>query len=157
SFGRPRGSASTVLRSCAKRASPMARPEPHSGWAATPPLPKHLGPNPAPRRSVAHPRERNNVSTEWKVGQELPAQHIEITPSLIVAGALASRDFNRMHHDSAMAEKAGSADIFMNILTTNGLVSAFITKWAGSQVRIQSIKIKLGAPNMSGDTLVFNG
>jgi hypothetical protein len=91
------------------------------------------------------------------VGAELPELVIEVTPRLIVAGALASRDFQDVHHDYAGAQAAGSPDIFMNILTTNGLVGRYITDWAGPAARLTSINIRLGAPNRPGATMHLTG
>ncbi len=50
---------------------------------------------------------------------------------MIVAGALASHDFTAVHHDKAAAQAQGMQDVFMNILTTNGLVGRYVTDWAG--------------------------
>jgi hypothetical protein len=91
------------------------------------------------------------------VGAELPELVIEITPRLIVAGALASRDFQDVHHDYAGAQAAGSPDIFLNILTTNGLVGRYVTDWAGPAARLTSINIRLGAPNRPGATMHLTG
>jgi acyl dehydratase len=90
-------------------------------------------------------------------GQQLPPLRIDVTTRLIVAGALASRDFQDVHHDVAGAHAAGSPDIFMNILTTNGLVGRYVTDWAGPAARLESINIRLGAPSRPGSTLEFSG
>ena len=65
---------------------------------------------------------------------------------MIVAGAIASRDFMPVHHDPAFAKAQGAPDIFMNILTTNGYVARYVTDWAGPEAMLTSIKIRLGAP-----------
>lgn len=91
------------------------------------------------------------------VGDALPELSIPITPRLIVGAALASRDYQNVHHDVAGAKALGSPDIFMNILTTNGLVGRYVTDWAGSGARLKKVAIKLGAPNYPGDTMVFRG
>ena len=91
------------------------------------------------------------------VGDKLPELSIPITAKLIVGGAIASRDYQNVHHDKDGAQALGSPDIFMNILTTNGLVGRYVTDWAGSQARLQNVKIRLGAPNYPGDTMVFSG
>lgn len=91
------------------------------------------------------------------VGTELPPLSIPITTTLVVAGALASRDFTPVHHDRAAAQAAGMQDVFMNILTTNGLVGRFVTDWAGPRARIQRLAVKLGAPNLPGDTMKLTG
>jgi acyl dehydratase len=82
---------------------------------------------------------------------------IPVTARLVVAGAIASRDFQDVHHDFAGAQAAGSPDIFMNILTTNGLVGRYVTDWAGPAARLTAIDIRLGAPNRPGATLEFTG
>lgn len=94
---------------------------------------------------------------EVAVGDALPVLPIELTSSLIVAGAVASQDYTPVHHDKKAAEAAGMQDIFMNILTTNGLVSRFVTDWAGIDARITNVSIKLGTPNMPGDTMTLTG
>ena len=92
-----------------------------------------------------------------KVGQELPTLDIPLTTSLIVSTALASRDFTPVHHDKAAAQRSGVDDIFMNILTTNGLVGRFVTDWAGPDARITNVAIRLGTPNLPGDTMKLRG
>jgi acyl dehydratase len=94
---------------------------------------------------------------EVSVGDALPALPIELTSSLIVAGAVASQDYTPVHHDKKAAQAAGMQDVFMNILTTNGLVSRFVTDWAGIDARITNVSIKLGTPNMPGDTMTLSG
>ena len=91
------------------------------------------------------------------LGDELPTVEIPITAALIVGGALASRDYTPVHHDASAAKATGAQDIFMNILTTNGLVGRFVTDWAGPDAVIKEIGIKLGAPNHPGDTMKLVG
>ena len=92
-----------------------------------------------------------------KVGDQLPPVSIDITPKLIVGAAIASRDYQDVHHDKAAAQALGSPDIFMNILTTNGLVGRYVTDWAGSTARLKKVAIRLGAPNFPGDCMTFTG
>jgi len=92
-----------------------------------------------------------------KVGDALPELPIPITVTLVVGGALASRDFTPVHHDKAAAQAQGMADVFMNILTTNGLVGRYVTDWAGPDAVVKNVAIKLGAPNLPGDTMKMVG
>ena len=92
-----------------------------------------------------------------QVGDQLPALSIDITAKLIVGAAIASRDYQDVHHDKAAAQALGSPDIFMNILTTNGLVGRYVTDWAGSKARLKKVDIRLGAPNFPGDCMTFSG
>ena len=92
-----------------------------------------------------------------QVGDRLPELAIDLSASLIVGGALASRDFTPVHHDRAAAQAQGMSDVFMNILTTNGLVGRFVSDWAGIDARIQGIAIQLGTPNLPGDRMTLSG
>ncbi|WP_338780887.1 MaoC family dehydratase [Streptomyces sp. DG1A-41] len=90
-------------------------------------------------------------------GDRLPPLEIPITRTLIVAGAIASRDYQDVHHDPEPARRKGSPDIFMNILTTNGLVGRYITDHFGPRAELRRVAIRLGAPNHPGDTMVLTG
>jgi hypothetical protein len=94
---------------------------------------------------------------EVQVGDELPSLEIPLTRTLIVATAIASRDYQDVHHDPTLAVERGSPDIFMNILSTNGFVGRFITDWAGPDATIKKVAIRLGAPNYPGDTMTMTG
>ncbi|MCT7354997.1 MaoC family dehydratase [Streptomyces sp. 15-116A] len=91
------------------------------------------------------------------VGERLPPLEIPVTRTLIVAGAIASRDFQDVHHDPEAARRKGSPDIFMNILTTNGLVGRYITDHFGPAAMLRRVAIRLGAPNHPGDTMLLTG
>lgn len=91
------------------------------------------------------------------VGDRLPETTIAITPSLIVSGALATRDFEKVHHDKAFAQSTGMPDVFMNILTSQGLMESFITNWSGPETRLKKLSVRLGAPNVPGATMVITG
>ncbi|MFF9346496.1 MaoC family dehydratase [Streptomyces sp. NPDC014734] len=91
------------------------------------------------------------------LGEELEPLEIEVTRTLIVAGAIASRDYQDVHHDAELAREKGSPDIFMNILTTNGLVGRYVTDRLGPSAVLRRVAIRLGAPNYPGDTMVLTG
>ncbi|MFC8363611.1 MaoC family dehydratase [Streptomyces griseorubiginosus] len=92
-----------------------------------------------------------------KTGDELPPLEIPITRTLIVAGAIASRDYQDVHHDPEAARAKGSPDVFMNILTTNGLVGRYLTDHFGPHAVLRKVAIRLGVPNYPGDTMVLTG
>ncbi|MEV7613216.1 MaoC family dehydratase [Streptomyces sp. NPDC089799] len=91
------------------------------------------------------------------VGDSLPPLEIPVTRTLIVAGAIASRDYQDVHHDAELARQKGSPDVFMNILTTNGLVGRYVTDHLGPHAVLRRMAIRLGAPNHPGDTMVLRG
>ncbi|MFI0270806.1 MaoC family dehydratase [Streptomyces luteogriseus] len=92
-----------------------------------------------------------------RAGDRLPPLEIPVTRTLIVAGAIASRDYQDVHHDPDLARQKGSPDVFMNILTTNGLVGRYITDHFGPRAQLRRVAIRLGAPNHPGDTMVLTG
>jgi 3-oxo-4,17-pregnadiene-20-carboxyl-CoA hydratase beta subunit len=94
---------------------------------------------------------------ELSEGDELPALDVPVTTTAIVAGAIASRDYQDVHHDAELARQRGSKDVFMNILTTNGYVGRFVTDWAGPDAVLKKVAIRLGAPNYPGDTMRMTG
>jgi hypothetical protein len=94
---------------------------------------------------------------EVAVGVTLPTLEIPLARSVIVATAIASRDYQDVHHDPGLAVDRGSKDIFMNILSTNGFVGRYVTDWTGPGAIIESVAIRLGAPNYPHDTMVFTG
>jgi hypothetical protein len=97
------------------------------------------------------------MSPAVDVGTELPPLTIEATPTVVVSTAIATRDFQDVHHDRDSAVARGSKDIFLNILTDTGLVQRFVTDWAGPEALVRSVKIRLGVPCYAYDTLTFSG
>ena len=91
------------------------------------------------------------------VGDQLAPLDVPLTHTLIVATAIASRDYQEVHHDVDLARERGSKDIIMNILTTNGFIGRFVTDWAGPDATIRSVKVRLGVPNYPGDTMALTG
>jgi acyl dehydratase len=91
------------------------------------------------------------------VGDELPELVVPLTATLITATAIATRDYQDVHHDRELAQAKGSPDIFMNILTSNGLVGRLVTDWAGPETELRKVAIRLGAPNYPGDTMTLTG
>ena len=69
-----------------------------------------------------------------EVGQTIPEWSLPLTPTTIVSTAIATRDWQDVHHDRDIAQAAGSKDIFMNILTSNGLVEKYVVDWLGAHL-----------------------
>ena len=100
---------------------------------------------------------KTRTLAEVEVGDVLPELAIEMTSTLIIAGALASNDYTPVHHDKQAAVAQGLPDVIMNVLTTNGWVSRYVTDWAGPNAEIKKLGVKLGAPNVPGDTMKLTG
>ncbi|TNF36310.1 MAG: acyl dehydratase [Gammaproteobacteria bacterium] len=91
------------------------------------------------------------------VGDALPELVIPITHKLIVSGAIATQDFIPVHHNAEAARAAAMPDIFMNILTTNGLCARYLSDWAGPASRLTHMQFRLMAPNTPGDVMRLQG
>ena len=97
------------------------------------------------------------VWDDVSVGDQLPELVIDVTASVIVAGAIATRDFMPVHHDRGYANGQGSPDIFMNILSDTAYCSRFLTDWAGPEAMLRRLSIRLGVPMFPGSTLRYTG
>jgi uncharacterized protein len=86
----------------------------------------------------------------------LPERVIDVTPTFVISSALATRDFQDVHHDRDLAVKRGSRDIFINILTTTGLVQRYVSAWA-PDAAVRAVSIRLGVPCHAGETLTLSG
>jgi acyl dehydratase len=95
--------------------------------------------------------------TDIEVGDEVTPLEIPLTTTMIVAGAIASRDFMPVHHDAAYAKQQGSPNLFTNILTSNGYCVRFLTDWAGPEAMVTKLAIRLGVPSFPDDPLRFTG
>ena len=95
--------------------------------------------------------------TDVSVGDKLPALDLDSTSGRVVAGARATRDFEPVHHDKSVAQAAGLPDVFMNILTSQGLMTRYTTDWSCPEAVVKSLDLKLGAPNVPGMVMTITG
>jgi uncharacterized OB-fold protein len=100
---------------------------------------------------------RSHVDPPVPAGSGLPELRVAATPTFVIAAAIATRDFQDVHHDRDSAVSRGARDIFVNILTTTGLVQRYVTDWAGPGAVVRCLAIRLGAPCYAYDTLTFTG
>jgi uncharacterized OB-fold protein/acyl dehydratase len=117
------------------------------------------GAYPLPQFRAPAPQRRTTTLSigDLNVGDALPLCSLPITTTLVVAGAIATRDYTPVHHDRAVAEREGSKDIFLNINTSVGLLQRVVSDWAGPEAMFRSIRVRLGAPGYPGDLLTFSG
>lgn len=103
-------------------------------------------------------REYKTLSPqEIRLGTRLPELTIPITHTFITAGALATRDFQPVHHDTAYAVARGLSNVITNIWTTHGVISRFLTDWSGPEAMITGVDLRLGDSNYPGDVLTLSG
>src|SRR5512143_310145 len=92
-----------------------------------------------------------------QIGDPITPMTIDVTATVVVAGAIATRDFMPVHHDRDYANAQGSPNIFLNIMSDNGLCSRFLTDWAGPDTMVRRIAIRLGVPAYAGSRLTYTG
>jgi acyl dehydratase len=100
------------------------------------------------------------TTLDWrtiKAGDVVTPMTIDVTATVVVAGAVATRDFMPVHHDRDYAATQGSPNIFMNILSDTGLATRFLTDWAGPEAMLRKIAIRLGVPAYAGSKLEYSG
>ena len=100
------------------------------------------------------------TTLDWKtikIGDALTPMHIDVTATVVVAGAIATRDFMPVHHDRDYANSQGSPNIFMNILSDTGFCTRFLTDWAGPEAMVRKVAIRLGVPAYAGSKLEYTG
>lgn len=100
------------------------------------------------------------TTLDWhaiQIGDAIAPMTINVTATVVVAGAIATRDFMPVHHDREYANSQGSPNIFVNIMTDNGYCSRFLTDWAGPDAMVKRIAIRLGVPAYAGSMLAYTG
>jgi len=89
-------------------------------------------------------------------GDSLPELAVEVTPTTVVLGALASRDWRPMHHDYKFAtERNGVADIFLNTPNQAAWFERYVTDWTGPRGRLGRMKFRMKTSVFPGDRMVL--
>ena len=92
------------------------------------------------------------------VGDALPNLDVEVTPTTVVLGALASRDWRPMHHDYKFAtERNGVADVFLNTPNQAAWFERYLTDWTGPHGRLGRMTFRMRDSIFPGDTMTFAG
>lgn len=101
-----------------------------------------------------------NTTLDWntiRIGDPITPMTIDVTATVVVAGAIATRDFMPVHHDRDYAATQGAPNIFTNIMTDNGFCSRFLTDWAGPEAMVRKVAIRLGVPAYANSKLEYIG
>jgi acyl dehydratase len=98
------------------------------------------------------------IAPEVSIGDVLPELVVEVTPTTVVLGALASRDWRPMHHDFKFAtERNGVADIFLNTPNQAAWIERYITDWTGARGRVRSMTFRMRDSVFPGENMTFRG
>lgn len=92
-----------------------------------------------------------------RVGLDLPPLVVEVTRSLIIAGALFTNDAQDIHHDRDWAQKRGFKDIFMNTSTALALFTRYVSDWAGPEAVVEHFAFRMERQQYPDDDLRFTG
>jgi acyl dehydratase len=97
------------------------------------------------------------ILKEVAVGDALPELSVDVTPTTVVLGALASRDWRPMHHDYKFAtERNGVADIFLNTPNQAAWFERYVTDWTGPRGRLGRMTFRMRDSVFPGDRMVFS-
>lgn len=97
------------------------------------------------------------TATQVQRGDRLPPLSVDVTATLVVLGALATRDWRPMHHDKDFAVHQGVKNIFLNTPNQAAWFERYITDWTGPLGRLGRMRFKMRSSVCPGDTMVFNG
>ena len=91
-------------------------------------------------------------------GLQLPPLSFDVTPTIVVLGAIASRDWRPMHHDYAFAvHHQGLKDIFLNTPNQAAWFERYLTDWTGPFGRLGRMTFRMKGSVFPGDTMVLSG
>lgn len=94
--------------------------------------------------------------SEVNVGDELPELAVDVNPTTVVLGAIASRDWRPMHHDYKFAtERNGVKDIFLNTPNQAAWFERYVTDWTGPEGRLGRMTFRMRTSVFPGDRMVF--
>jgi acyl dehydratase len=113
-----------------------------------------LPPLPPPAEDPGRPRPARPM--RLAAGGQADPVVVPATPTQIISGALATRDFYPVHHDRDFARARGNRDFLMNSLTTNGLLARIVGEWT-SQAPLVRLVTRLVAPAYAHDELRVTG
>ena len=100
----------------------------------------------------------NQTLESLSEGDALPLFSYEVTPTTVVLGAMASRDWRPMHHDKDFAvNRNGTRDIFMNTPNQAAWFEKYLTDWSGPKGRLGRIQFRMKDSVFPGDTMTFSG
>jgi acyl dehydratase len=91
------------------------------------------------------------------VGDEIPAYvHERLSRTDLVKYAGASGDYNPMHHDEGIAQKAGMPSVFAHGMFSMGLLSNVVVNWAGPDA-LRGFDVQFRAITWPDDRITCTG
>lgn len=91
-------------------------------------------------------------------GDVLPPLAMPITFTRCVYLASATRDFSPQHSNPTYArERSKTKDVFVNTPFNLGMISRFLTDWAGPTATVQRIRMAMRSNVCAGDDMILTG
>lgn len=91
-------------------------------------------------------------------GEELPPLVVPFTVTRAAYLASATRDFSPQHSNRDYAQQKSKArDVFVNTPFNVGMVSRYLTDWAGPRSIVRRIKISMKGNVCAGDDMILTG
>ena len=100
---------------------------------------------------------KHRTAQDIVVGDVLPELRVTMTAQKIISAAAATRDWQPIHHDHAVAAASGLRGIILNAPSQTGWISKYITDWAGPRAQIKRLSFKMKDSICPGDALCLNG
>ncbi|MSR00103.1 MAG: hypothetical protein EXR88_01710 [Gammaproteobacteria bacterium] len=92
------------------------------------------------------------------IAEKIPELRVLITPKLVIMGAVASRDWQPLHHDHEWSVgEGGLPGIILNNYTQMGWIIRYVTDWSGPQGRVGGLRLTMHSPICPGNELVITG
>ena len=99
----------------------------------------------------------STATRQTKEGDEIPAFVVEnLTRTDLVRYAVASGDFNPIHHDEEFARMAGNPTVFGHGMLTAGFVAKCVTDYVGV-ANLRRYKVRFATRVWPGDTITCKG
>ena len=110
------------------------------------------------RTGYRPPAPRDLCYEDVTEGDELPPLAMPITFTRCVYLASATRDFSPQHSNRDYArERSKTKDVFVNTPFNLGMISRFLTDWAGPRAVVRRIQMAMRDNVCAGDDMILTG
>ncbi len=104
------------------------------------------------------PAFRDRFWEDVEEGEALPELKMPITTTRCVYLASATRDFSPQHSNRDYAQQQSKTrDVFVNTPFNIGMVSRFLTDWAGPRGTVRRVKVAMRGAVCAGDVMAITG
>jgi acyl dehydratase len=132
---------------------PSAPSTPAAGWSAA--VEEAIR---GERSGYRPPEYRDRFWEDVAEGEELPRLVMPFTATRAAYLASATRDFSPQHSNRDYAQQRSNArDVFVNTPFNVGMVSRFLTDWAGPRASVRRVRLEMRGTVCAGDDMILTG